>query len=126
MVRTLNFPEGNAVTFIFSTGDEISYQLLNGELKNLGGDARQLSFTIRCSARKGYGANFWDDTFRLELDEPGALLAPSSGLNELVANNSFKDGMVSFAVKAPFSSIKLAIVNPWDKEDIRKLPVTID
>lgn len=126
MVRPLHFPEGDAVTFLFSTGMEINYRLLNGELKNLGGDVQQVSFTIRCSARKGNGANFWDDTFRLELDEPGALLAPSSGLNELLENNSFKDGTVSFVVKGLFSSMKLAVVNPWDPEDIRKLAISLE
>ena len=123
--QTLRFPEDDTATFLFSTGNEISYRILGGELKSLGGGARQLSFTIRCSGRKGNGVNFWDDTFRLELDEPGALLAPSSGLNEVVDNNSFKDGIVSFVVKEPFSSMKIAIINPWDPEDIRKLPVSI-
>lgn len=121
--QALHFPQGNEATFVFSAGNEISYRILSGEMKSLGGDARQLSFTIRCSARKGYGVNFWDDTFRLELDEAGALLAPSSGLNEVVENNSYKDGAVSFVVKGPFSSMKFAMVSPWDKEDIRKLPV---
>lgn len=126
MVRPLHFPEGDAVTFLFSTGIEIQYRLLNGEMKNLGSDVQQVSFTIRCAARKGNGANFWDDTFRLELDEPGALLAPSSGLNELVENDTFKDGTVSFTVKGGFSSMKLALVNPWDNEDIRKLAISLE
>lgn len=124
--QALRFPQGNEVTFLFSTGNEISYRILSGELKSLGGDARQVSFVIRCSGRKGNGVNFWDDTFRLELDEAGALLAPSSGLNEIVENNSYKDGTVSFVVKGPVSSMKLAVVNPWDKEDIRKLAVGFD
>ncbi|MCB0588248.1 MAG: hypothetical protein KDD06_23345 [Phaeodactylibacter sp.] len=124
--RPLHFPQGNEVTFIFSTGSEISYRLLSGELKSLGGDAWQLSLKVRCSARKGNGVNFWDDTFRLELDEPDAFLAPSSGLNELVENNSFKDGTVSFVGKGAFSSLKIALINPWDKEDIRKLPASIE
>ncbi|MCB9051614.1 MAG: hypothetical protein H6556_19445 [Lewinellaceae bacterium] len=121
--QALRFPQGSEVTFIFSTGIEISYRILSGEMESLGGDARQVSFTIRCSGRKGNGVNFWDDTFRLELDEAGALLEPSSGLNEVVENNSYKDGTVSFVVKGPVSSMKLAIVNPWDQGDIRKLAV---
>ena len=123
--RALRFPKGNDITFIFSTGIEINYRILTGELKSLGGGAHQLNLTIRCSGRKGNGVNFWDDTFRLELDEPGALLAPSSGLNEIVDNNSFKDGLISFVVKEPFSNMKLAIINPWDQEDIRKLAISI-
>lgn len=126
LTRALYFPDGHTVTFIFSTGMEISYHLLQGELKNLGGDVRLVSLTIRCSAQKGNGANFWDDTFRLELEEPGALLAPSSGLNEVVENNSFKDGTVSFEVKEPISNMNLAIVNPWNKEDIRKLAISLE
>lgn len=125
-IQTLQFPEGDEVIFIFSTGSEISYRLLNGDLKNLGGDARRVSFTIRCSAKKGNGANFWDDTFRLELDESGALLPPASGLNEVVASNSFQDGTVFFVVKGAFSKMKLAIINPWDAEDIRKLAISTE
>lgn len=119
--RKLHFPNGDAITFLFSTGNEVTYRILDGELRDLGGNARQVVFTIRCAARKGNGINFWDETFRLELDEPDAFLAPSSGLNEVVDNNSFKDGTVSFEVKGSFSSMKLAMVSPWDKADIRKL-----
>lgn len=125
VAQPLHFPEGNAVNFVSSTGDEISYRILQGELKDQGGGAQQLSFNIRCSARKGNGANFWDDTFRLELDEADMLLAPSSGLNELVANNSSKDGTVAFEIREAFSSMHLAIINPWNKDDIRKLAVSL-
>lgn len=125
-VRPLLLPEGDEISFVLSTGDEINYRILKGELKNLGGGARQVSFIIRCSTRKGYGINFWDDSFRLELKEPGLLFAPSSGLNEVVASNSFKDGTVSFVVNEPLSNFKLAIINPWDREDIRKLPIGLE
>ena len=121
--RALHFPEGNSLTFISTAGDEIKYSLLKGELTDLGGGTRQVSFSIRCATRDGYGANFWDDSFRLELDGGADLLAPNSGLNELVAKNSFKDGTVSFAVNGSFSNMKLVVINPWNKEEMRKLAI---
>lgn len=121
----VGFPKGDAIVFTASTGDEVSYRFLNGQLKDTGGGARQLSFTARCQARKGYGVNFWDDSFRLELDGNGLFLAPSSDLNEVVENNSYKDGVLSFELKEPFSSLSLLISNPWDRNDIRKLPLEV-
>lgn len=125
-IRTLRFPQGNEVTFLFSTGGEITYNLLSGQLKDAGGGVQHLSIRVRCSPHTGNGVNFWDDTFRLEVDNSGALLAPSSGLNELVEDNSFKDDALLFELRTPFSSLSLAIVNPWDKADIRKLALELE
>src|SRR5690606_2780150 len=97
--QVLHFPEGDEIIFMFATGDQASYKILNAELSDLGGGVHLISFLIRCTIKNDYGANFWDDTFRLELDKSGVLLTPSSGLNELIPANSSKDGTVSFEVK---------------------------
>ncbi|MCB0557219.1 MAG: hypothetical protein KDD02_26985, partial [Phaeodactylibacter sp.] len=124
--HALRFPQGNEVTFLFSTGGEITYNLLSGQLKDAGGGVQHLSIRVRCSPRTGNGVNFWDDTFRLEVGHSGALLAPSSGLNEVVEDNSYKDGALLFELRQPFSSLSLAIINPWDKADIRKLALEVE
>lgn len=123
--RGAAFPQSDEITFRFSTGSEITYRLLSGALKDAGGRVHHLSLIIRCSPRSGNGANFWDDTFSLEVDNSGALLAPVSGLNELVEDNSYKDGEVIFEVRGAFSGLGLAIVNPWDKGDIRILALGV-
>ena len=124
--HALRFPQGNEVTFLFSTGGETTYNLLSGQLKDAGGGVQHLSIRVRCSPRTGNGVNFWDDTFRLEVGHSGALLAPSSGLNEVVEDNSYKDGALLFELRQPFSSLSLAIINPWDKAYIRKLALEVE
>ncbi len=92
----LRFPQGKELKFL-GTGNRATYTVLEGTAEKYNSDEQRIIFTIRCYNHKGgWGVNFWDDSFRLLLQDLS--YAPKSGLNEVVDVDSFKDGEIYFII----------------------------
>ncbi|MFD1211307.1 hypothetical protein ACFQ36_04545 [Arthrobacter sp. GCM10027362] len=79
-----------------------------------------VTFSIKCTNRGRYDMNFWDSTFRL--DAGGDSIAPTSGLNELVAAGASKTGDVLFVVP---DSTREAVLRIKFPDGRRSLPLTL-
>ncbi len=82
----------------------------------------ELAFTIRLTNRAPYDANFWDRTFRLLVDDVPR--APTSGLDEIVAARSAKEGTVTFVVPDDTRHLVLLVGEP-ERQAVR-LPVVLE
>jgi hypothetical protein len=82
---------------LFESGSQtVSYALTDAALLiPAQGDTKKLYCSWRVINNHDFPINFWDQAFRFQpTDSPP--LAPESGLNELIAGRSFKDGKVIF------------------------------
>ena len=94
-------PDG--ATFAFdapSTGNEVSlgdliYVVLSGSVQRRG-DAQRVWLRVRVSNNDRYGANLWDDSFRLVV--AGQTIAPNGGLNEVLEGRSIRQAVIRFDV----------------------------
>jgi hypothetical protein len=93
------------------------YTLLSGDVVSAG-DRRTLRLRVRISNEGSAPANFWDNSFRL--DVRGQVLSPVSGLNELVSGHSMVQGIVSFEVPA---DITQAVLKVLDSNETAELPL---
>ena len=76
-----------------------------------------MRFTVRLTVNGGIGgANFWDDSFRLLVDDVPR--APISNLNEQVKPNSAKEGDVVFEVPTTKNDVVLQIRQHDDHTEI--------
>ncbi len=78
-----------------------------------------MRLTVRMLNNRSYGANFWDDSFRLLVN--GVPRAPDSGLNELVAGRSAKEGAIEFVFPQNARSLVLVIGD----DETARLPITL-
>jgi hypothetical protein len=77
--------------------DDRTYTIVKMQIE--GGEANDLALevTARMVNESAYPANFWNDNFRLVVDDvPNA---PIGSLNELVDGHAAKEGVVKFAVR---------------------------
>ena len=80
-----------------------------------------MTFHLRYSNTGRFDANFWDRSFRLFVD--GVPRPPTNRLNELVANDSAKDGDVVFEVPVGVKDVLLQITAGEEKSRLAfKLP----
>src|SRR5262245_35744880 len=81
--------------------------LLKSEVVPRTTESDELRFRLRMMNHDRFDTNFWDQSFRLILD--GVPRAPESGLNELVAGESAKDGDVFFVIPRGTTAVQLRI-----------------
>jgi hypothetical protein len=100
-------------------GDYV-YKILAAQLDRDSAEKLRLRFTVRMMNNSGYGANFWDDTFRLLVD--GVPRAPISNLNELVPSRSAKEGDVVFVIP---EATKSTVLQVWSRGESTEIPIDI-
>jgi hypothetical protein len=93
--------------------DGVEYRVLSATIGRRNMERLELKMTIRATNHGTVPMNFWDATFRLEVD--GVPRAPTSGLNELVAANSAGEGEVVFAFDDTIETLALLIGHGKDK-----------
>jgi hypothetical protein len=84
-----------AVSQVGSRG--LVYTLMSARLEP-GGSSETLRLRVALENEADGGVNFWDDTFRLLVGSE--VLAPTSGLNVIVAGHATSEGTVTFSVPA--------------------------
>ena len=87
--------------------EDRTYTILKMQLE--GGEANDLALevTARMANDSPYPANFWNDNFRLVVDDvPNA---PVGSLNELVDGHAAKEGVVKFAFRPDAKTVVLKI-----------------
>ena len=95
---------------------ELVFTILSASLTARNSESGTLSIKVRLLNNKSYTANFWNDEFRLLIDDVPQ--APNGSLNELVEGNAAKDGEVTFVVPRSASTAKLRIQAGDEKTDI--------
>ncbi|MEN9222441.1 MAG: hypothetical protein Q6M04_08390 [Thermostichus sp. BF3_bins_97] len=89
-------PQGSQITLVDTTGDRVSYEILQSQVERISPSQALLKLTVRISNGKSFPINFWNDSFRLSWG--GNSLAPSNSLNEVVAGKSTQTGEVTFTI----------------------------
>ncbi len=110
----VSFPGGKTARL----GDFV-YKILRARVDPSSGNQLGLRLTVRMLNNRSYGANFWDDSFRLLVN--GVPRAPDSGLNELVAGRSAKEGTIEFVFPQNARSLVLVIGD----DETARLPITL-
>ena len=72
---------------------DLIYAIVAGSVQRRGNGMR-VWLRIRLSNEGFYGANFWDDSFRLVAG--GQTIAPTGGLNEVLERRSIRQGVIRF------------------------------
>ncbi len=107
-------------------GDEVTmgsavYKVLSAQVDRPSMEKLSLKFSIRMTNNRGYGDNFWDNSFRLLI--AGVPRAPVGDLNEVVEGNSAKDGEVLFMLPdAVGGRVELQIIH---EEEKAKIPLAL-
>ena len=96
------------------------YQILSTALERAGSGPMTVRFAMRMTNLKSTPDNFWDQSFRLIVDD--APLAPQPGLNETIDGYSAKDGEVEFQIDPSTTSAALQVTN--SKESTR-IPIDL-
>lgn len=96
------------------------YQILSAALERAGSGPMTVRFAMRMTNLKSTPDNFWDQSFRLIVDD--APLAPQPGLNETIDGYSAKDGEVEFQIDPSTTSAALQVTN--SKESTR-IPIDL-
>ena len=99
----------------YQLGDFV-FTVLGASLSSRNTESGTLSIKVRLLNNKSYPANFWNEQFRLFIDDVPQ--APSGSLNELVDGNAAKEGEVTFVVPRTTSTAKLRIQAADEKTDI--------
>ncbi|MBD0291502.1 MAG: hypothetical protein ICV74_09615 [Thermoleophilia bacterium] len=102
-------------------GDAL-YEIIGTDAQRGNPGQVELALTIRLSNPSPYDANFWDRTFRLLVDHVPR--APTSGLDEIVAARSAKEGTVTFVVPDGARHLVLLVGEP-EGQAVR-LPVVLE
>ena len=92
---------------------EVTYRILSAEIRRRNMERLELHLAVQATNQGRYSLNFWDDTFRLEVD--GIPRAPVSGLNVVVEGNSARDGEVVFAFEDTIETLILLVGHGRDK-----------
>ncbi len=99
---------------------EVEYVILGAEARpDIDGHVA-VTFTVKCINHDRFDMNFWDASFRLLAGDD--LIAPTSGLNVLVAADSSATGKVVFVV--PDSTRDATLVVKFSEGE-RRVPVTL-
>lgn len=96
------------------------YQILSAQLERAGTGPLILRFAVRMTNLKSTPDNFWDQSFRLVVDD--APMAPKDGLNELVDGYSAKDGEVIFEIDPSISPTALQVL---DGNESTRIPIDL-
>lgn len=92
----VQFPQGNEASLIDSDV-KVTYTILESSAESYNAENQKVTVKIRCLLGEGrFGMNFWSSSFRLIADD--LPYAAQGNLNELVENESFKDGEVYFLI----------------------------
>jgi hypothetical protein len=109
----VELPDGSTVTLIDDTGDQYQYTITSADLRPLPPNQFLLHLKVRMwTDFPSAGVPFWSDSFRLYVGDEH--LKPSNFLDELVARDETKDGVVEFAIDSPVKNASLSITAPAD------------
>lgn len=92
---------------------DVTYRILSADIRRRNMERLELHLSVRATNQGRYPLNFWDDTFRLEVD--GIPRAPTSGLNEVVEGTSAKEGEVVFVVDDTIETLALLVGHGKEK-----------
>ena len=109
-----------SMTDIKGKGAEHEYKILEAVIEPKDPSASTIKIKIRYTNNIAYPANFWNSGFRLSIDD--VLTTPSGDLNEIVAGNSSKEGIVQFDFPNNANKLKLII---FDSDEKIAIPITI-
>lgn len=93
-----------------------TFKILSAQVEQHNREKLALRITLRMTNNNDYPANFWDNSFRLLLDNVPR--SPESGLNLVVDGNSAKEGDVVFLVPVVTQSAVLRIRQGDEATDI--------
>lgn len=103
----LQFPQGKEVA-LTSMGTQVTFTVITGRTEPYNPENQKITLKIRCFLHEGRGGmNFWESSFRLLVNEMP--YAAQGGLNEVVENESFKDGEVYFLIPTAVRKADLKI-----------------
>lgn len=106
--NAFSWPEGQKASIAFGSGSTATWEIKTAAWEPFDAQHNKLSLHMRCSITGRYPANFWDESFRLQIDGQPPI-APQSGLNLIVEGDSFQDGDVWFVVPKNIHSARLNI-----------------
>jgi hypothetical protein len=95
--------------------EDLIYVVVSGSVQRRG-DGQRVWLRIRVSNEGFYGANFWDDSFRLVVN--GQSFAPNGGLNEILERRSIKQGVIRFDVPSHTTAAVLRVTLRGQSGDI--------
>ena len=98
---------------------DLIYAVVAGSVQRRGNGMR-VWLRIRASNEGFYGANFWDDSFRLVAG--GQTIAPTSGLNEVLERRSIRQGVIRFDLP---TVQRMATLRISDKDRSGDLPLDL-
>ena len=87
--------------------DNVVYHILSASIRRRNMERVELHVSVRAMNERAYPVNFWDHTFRLEVD--GVPRSPVSNLNDIVQGNSARDGEVVFVFDDTVDTLALLI-----------------
>lgn len=99
------------------------YTILSAQAEPVDADKLRLRFEVRMTVTHGYAANFWSSSFRLRVD--GVPRAPANVLNEVVENNSAKEGTVEFVVPTKAASLELLMYSGNSSDEPVRIPLEL-
>jgi len=91
----------------------VTYRVLSAAIARRNMEQLELKLLVRASNHGSTPVNFWDASFRLEVD--GVPRAPTSGLSEVVEGNSAGQGEVVFPFDDTVETLVLLIGHGKDK-----------
>ncbi len=95
-VAMIQFPQGQKVSLVV-VDTKVTYTVLEGQVEPYNVENQKLNLKIRALLHEGRGGmNFWDSNFRVIVND--LPYAGQGGLNEVVENDSFKDGEIFFII----------------------------
>jgi hypothetical protein len=105
----------NRIAKFYTTSRKISYEVLDAELEPADDKRSLLHVQVLFKNADRFPINFWNSSFRLEVDGEKRRLAPTGDLNEVVPAQSDKEGVVTFSVPADARNFQL-FIQDYDKE----------
>jgi hypothetical protein len=114
--RSLTLPQTTQLRY-----ETAVYQLLAARVEPYSPGKVALRLGVRMTNNNRYDANFWAASFRLSSN--GALIAPNSDLDELVAANSSKDAEIEFILPDSLAAAGLQMGDVGDGKP--SLPLTL-
>ena len=93
-----------------------TYRILAAQLDRRNAETLTLRFTVRMTNGERFPTNFWDESFRLQVD--GVSKAPVGNLNKLVPAQSAEEGVVEFVIPAATQAVVLRVRQADELTDI--------